>query len=89
ERLKRDGLTTVLRRRFNNELMASRSRPDIASHLAQVPIIAVAINLDDANEALNEALRTEAARIAKAVPGARLACVNVLKLARLTVDHAL
>lgn len=89
EKLKRDGLATVLRRRFNNELMASRSRPDIASHLAQVPIIAVAINLDDANEALNEALRTEAARIAKAVPGARLACVNILKLARLTVDHAL
>lgn len=89
ERLKRDGLATVLRRRFNNELMLARPRPDIASHLAQVPIVAVAINLDDSNDALNEALHTEAARIAKAVPGARLACLNVLKLARLAVDHAL
>ena len=39
------------------------------------------------DEALNEALRTEAARIATAVPGARLACVNVLKTNVIGVDE--
>jgi eukaryotic-like serine/threonine-protein kinase len=39
--------------------------------------------------ALNEALRLTAGRILATLPSARLACINVLKLGRLTIDKTL
>src|SRR5882762_10006021 len=41
ERLKRDPLSTVWRRRFNRELTLPRARADIAAQLASSPIVAV------------------------------------------------
>jgi nucleotide-binding universal stress UspA family protein len=38
---------------------------------------------------LNEALRVTAARMLATMPSARLACVNVLKLGRVTIDRTL
>lgn len=88
ERLRRDPLTTVLRRRFNPEL--KRSRPaTVASQLSAAPIVAVAVDLTEASPAINDELREMARRILATVPGARLACINVLKLARISIDTTL
>jgi eukaryotic-like serine/threonine-protein kinase len=89
ERLKRDPWTTVLRRRFNTDLMRPRTRSALAVQLAAAPIIAVAVDIGDDATALDEALRSTAARILATLPDARLACLNVLRQGRLTLDTTL
>lgn len=54
--------------------------------LSRAPIIVVAIDLSPEAEALTEALLLAVKRILSTEPAARLACVNVLKITRLTVD---
>jgi eukaryotic-like serine/threonine-protein kinase len=89
ERLQRDPLSTVWRRRFNRELTVPRAKADMAAQLASSPIVAVALDTAEGSEELNEALRVTATRILATLPSARLACVNVLKLGRITIDRTL
>lgn len=89
ERLTRDPLTTVWRRRFNRDLMQERPKGDVAAQLASSPIVAVAIDLTEEDEELHDALRVAARQVLATLPAARLACVNVLKLNRLTIDRSL
>jgi serine/threonine protein kinase len=89
ERLRRDPLTTVLRRRFNKDLTRPRGKTALAAQLASAPIIAVAIDLAETSAPLNDALRLTAARILQTLPSARLACLNVLKLGRISIDSTL
>jgi serine/threonine protein kinase len=88
EKLKRDPWKTVLRRRFNKELTRPR-KETLAAHLASAPIVAVAIDISEGSAALNEELRITAGRILATLPSARLACLNVLKLGRMTIDRTL
>jgi serine/threonine protein kinase len=89
ERLRRDPLTTVLRRRFNKDLTGPRDKPALAVQLASAPIIAVAIDLSEESKSINEALRITAGRILATLPSARLACLNVRKLGLITIDFTL
>ena len=89
ERLQRDPLTTVLRRRFNKDLTRAITLPAIAAQLASAPIVAVAVDPAEGSAQLNDALRATTARILATLPAARLACLNVLKLARITIDTTL
>jgi nucleotide-binding universal stress UspA family protein len=89
ERLNRDPLSTVLRRRFNGSLSHPRAKADLAAHLASGPIVAVALDTEEGSDTLNEALRVTAQRILATLPSARLACLNVLKLGRVTIDRTL
>src|SRR5712672_586374 len=89
ERLERDPLSTVLRRRFNRELTHPKPRSDLAAQLASGPIVAVALDLVEGSDALNEALRVTSERILATLPSARLACLNVLKLGRIIIDRTL
>jgi nucleotide-binding universal stress UspA family protein len=89
ERLQRDPLSTVWRRRFNRELTVPRAKAGIAAQLASSPIVAVALDTVEGSEELQEALRVTATRILATLPSARLACVNVLKLGRITIDRTL
>ena len=89
ERLNRDPLSTVLRRRFNGSLLQPRAKADLAAQLASGPIVAVALDTTEASDTLNEALRVTARRILATLPSARLACLNVLKLGRVTIDRTL
>jgi nucleotide-binding universal stress UspA family protein len=89
ERLQRDPLSTVWRRRFNRELTVPRAKADLAAQLASSPIVAVALDTVEGSEELHEALRVTATRILATLPSARLACVNVLKLGRITIDRTL
>ena len=89
ERLKRDPLSTVWRRRFNRGLTQPRAKANLAAQLASSPIVAVALDTAEGSLALNEALRVTTMRILATLPSARLACVNVLKLGRVTLDKTL
>jgi serine/threonine protein kinase len=89
ERLRQDPLTTVLRRRFNTDLTAPNSPPALASQLASAPIVGVAVDLADEFADRNDALLRTAGRILASLPSARLACINVLKLSRVTLDTTL
>ena len=53
------------------------------------PIIMVAVDLSDDMEPLWDELRTNVKRILATMPGVRIACVNVLKLNRLTINYTL
>jgi eukaryotic-like serine/threonine-protein kinase len=89
ERLKRDPLSTVWRRRFNGNLVQPRRPSAVAAQLASSPIVAVAIDVTEGSDELNDALRATVERILKTSPSARLACINVLKLGRVTIDRTL
>jgi eukaryotic-like serine/threonine-protein kinase len=89
ERLKRDPLTTVLRRRFNRDLVQSIALPQTATQISSAPIVAIAIDLTDGPTPLNDALRVTAERILATLPSARLACLNVLRVGRITIDTTL
>jgi eukaryotic-like serine/threonine-protein kinase len=89
ERLKRDPLSTVWRRRFNQGLTQPKPKADMAAQLAASPILVVAIETAEGSEEINGALLRTAERILATLPLARLACVNVLKLGRITIDRTL
>lgn len=89
EKLKRDPLGTVLRRRFN-PVPIETVRPQAAeTQLANAPIVAVAIDLLGGTPELADALRHTVARIIENTPDARIACLNVLKINRIAIDTAL
>jgi eukaryotic-like serine/threonine-protein kinase len=89
ERLQRDPFSTVLRRRFNRGTALPKPKSDLAAQLASGPIVAVALDTAEGSAELNEALRVTAQRILATLPSARLACLNVLKLGRVTIDRTL
>jgi serine/threonine protein kinase len=88
ERMRRDPMTVVLRRRFNRDLTWSTAKPAIATQLASAPIVAVAIDLAE-DVSCTEALRVATGRILATLPSARLACLNVLKQSLITLDTTL
>ena len=88
ERLRRDPLSAVLRRRFNGDL--KRPRPTtVTAQLASAPIVVAAVDLMEGPASLNDELRAMTGRILATLPSARLACVNVLKLNRIALDTTL
>jgi eukaryotic-like serine/threonine-protein kinase len=89
ERLKRDPLSTVWRRRFNRGLTLPKPKSDVAAQLASCPIVAVALDTAEGSAAMNDALRVTTEKMLATLPSARLACVNVLKLGRITIDRTL
>jgi eukaryotic-like serine/threonine-protein kinase len=89
ERLSRDPISTVWRRRFNGNMTPPRGKADVAAQLASGPIVAIALDTSEGSLALNEALRVATMRILSTLPSARLACLNVLKLGRVTLDRTL
>jgi nucleotide-binding universal stress UspA family protein len=89
ERLKRDPLSTVWRRRFNGNPPQLHRKSDVAAQLDASPIVAVALDTAEGSAELNEALRVTAKRILTTLPSARLACLNILKLGRVTIDRTL
>ncbi len=64
----------------------AQDRPKLADQLARCPIVMAAIDIDSAPPALLQQLRETVRRIVLTEPGARLACVSVMKIARIGVD---
>ncbi|MBI3703384.1 MAG: protein kinase [Rhizobiales bacterium] len=89
ERLRRDSLGTVLRRRFNKNMTTPWPKAELAVQHSSAPIVAVAIDLAEGSADIKYALRVTAERILATLPSARLACLNVLKQGRITIDTTL
>src|SRR6195256_456495 len=89
ERSRRDPIATVWRRRFNGGMTQPKPKSDVGVQLASGPIVAVALDTEDGSGPLNESLRMTAAHLLATLPSARRACINVLKLGRITIDRTL
>jgi non-specific serine/threonine protein kinase len=61
----------------------------MAARRAAAPIVMASLELGDDGETLSEYLRETVRRILQTAPGARLACVNIIKTSRLRIDSAL
>ena len=89
ERLKRDSWTEVVRRRFNPEPLGAHKPAVIAGQYADAPIVLVGIDLDTLSTELAASLRLTTQRIVEKSKGARIACLNVQKINRISLDTAL
>jgi protein-serine/threonine kinase len=63
--------------------------PNAATQVMKSPIIMAAVDIDGAAPALLEHLRDTVRRIVSTEPGARLACVSVLRTGRVGMDQRL
>ena len=89
-KLRRDGFAETLRRRFHPEAQPRFGRRrDPAAQVDAAPIVAVAVDLAEQPPALAEALRAAVGRILATLPGARVACLNVLRTNRIMLDTTL
>lgn len=88
QKLTRDGIGTVLRRwrQMRGIRQFAAPPPTTGAQIDHAPIIMVAVDLSPEMDALAERLRRAAARMLVIEPGARLACVNVIKTARIGID---
>lgn len=85
ERQEQDGFLTVWRRRMNQDKLLTVKR----DHRADAPIILAAIDPATQSDTVADAMRATVRQVLGALPQARLACVNVLKLNRLGLDTTL
>ena len=89
QKRQRDSLATAWRRRMTMNTARPVRRGELAAQIADAPIVVAALDLGDGNAALADALRVTSARVLQMVPGARLACLNVLKQNRIALDSSL
>ena len=87
-RLERDGGMTVLMRWLRAPKRAPPRRRTLSGLLAGAPIVMAAIDLAPDAAGLREALAATLRRVLATAPGARLACVNVLKGPQGVIDTA-
>ena len=86
-RTSRDGIAKVAARWLRaRRPLAAPQRRAIAAQLARAPIVMAAVDLAPGHEALAGAVAAAVARLLATEPGARLACVNVLKGSLLAID---
>jgi nucleotide-binding universal stress UspA family protein len=80
-----------LRRRLQGARDEARARPQLGavSQLMKSPIVMAAIDVDHAAPGLLEQLRETVRRIVLTEPGARLACVSVMRTGRIAMDERL
>ncbi len=87
-KLKQDGWLQVYDRWKVARRIKRIHAPDfVASQMAAVPIIVVAVDLSPEGEKLSNTLRRQIKRMLVTEPDARIACVNVIKTARLGIDQ--
>jgi protein-serine/threonine kinase len=75
-------------RRLAGRLAARPVTRSITQQLGRAPIVMAAVDLTQEWEALAEALRDVASQVMHAAPEARLACVAVLRTARIALENA-
>lgn len=90
QKTRRDPWSARIKRRFNPDTPPpGPRRRDVAGSAAAVPIVAVAVDLDTGGEAQSAAMRETLGRVLAMLPGARLACLNVLRTNLITPDSTL
>jgi eukaryotic-like serine/threonine-protein kinase len=88
DRLRAEGRLARLRRwaQTRHAAPAAPPAPSEQTQAMKGPLIVAAVDIDHAAPALLERLRDAVQRIVAAEPGARLACVSVMKVGGLAVD---
>lgn len=89
DRSHRDDRLTVIRRWWRNVGRDRDPRKAVGEHLDQAPLLMVAIDLKHEDAALCAALRANLQRIVSTFPHSRLACVTVMRIARIGLDSNL
>jgi eukaryotic-like serine/threonine-protein kinase len=85
-RLERDGQMTVFMRWLRAPKRAPPRPRTLSGLLAGAPIVMAAIDLGPEATGLREALAAAVRRVLVTAPGARLACVNILKAPQVIID---
>ena len=85
-RTRRDRFGIVVKRWARSLGATSDPAQSATAQVARGPIVLVAIDLTQDSETLDDALRLTTRRVFQTEPGARLACVTVLKTSRLAMD---
>lgn len=85
----RDGRLAVIGRWWRNLGREREPRKAVGEHLGQAPLLMVAIDLKHEDPALCAALRGDLQRILSSFPQSRLACVTVMRTARIGMDSNL
>ena len=87
ERLQKSGtLRTFKRWFFSLGAEPAREKAQVVERLERSPIIMAAIDIDNASAPLLQQLQETVRRIVHAEPGSRLACVSVMRVARIVMD---
>ena len=87
-KVRQDSPLAVYRRwRTMRKVRRFAAPQSVAAQLASVPIICVAVDLSPGSELLAEFLRSSLKQMLVTQPDARVACVNVLKTARIGIDQ--
>lgn len=89
DRSHRDGRMTVIQRWWQNFGREREPRKAVTDHLDQAPLLMVAIDLKHEDPALCTALRGTLQRIVSTFPHSRLACITVMRTARIGLDSNL
>lgn len=89
EKMKRDPLAMVLRRRFDPVPIETVKPQAAEAQLANAPIVMVTVDLAANTPERAEAIHKTVARIIENTPDARIACINVLKINRIVIDTSL
>jgi nucleotide-binding universal stress UspA family protein len=87
-KMRRDGFLTVLRRRLRRAEPERRAIGTVR-HVQAAPILAVAVDFSEAADGVSPTLRFQVQKMLASRPNARLACLNVLKSALLSIDTTL
>jgi serine/threonine protein kinase len=85
-KLRPDGLMTVTRRWLRTLGTQGEAWRSTATHIAHSPVVVVALDLRGSNEDLLTSIRATSERILSMHPGARMACVTVLRTSRIGMD---
>jgi serine/threonine protein kinase len=85
-KMRQDGLITVLRRWIRTLGTQGEAWQSTATQIARSPVVVVALDLRGSTESLITSLRTTSERVLGMHPGARLACVTVLRTSRIAID---
>ena len=87
-KMKQDGWLQVFDRwRVMRKLRKFEAPKSMAAQMAAVPVIVTAVDLSPEGERLADALRNAIKRMLVTEPEARIACVNILKTARIGIDQ--
>lgn len=89
DRSHRDGRVAVIQRWWKNFGREREPRRAVTDHLDQAPLLMVAVDLKHEDAALCAALRGTLQRIASTFPHSRLACITVMRTARIGLDSNL
>lgn len=86
ERIAQDGFITTFKRRMDLDAILTVNKGPAPGN---APIIMAAVDFNTLGEAAADAMRETISQLMIAMPRARLACVNVLKLRRIGLDSTL